>query len=917
MKATFAQRVLRRSGIALYWGVVFALSIVLGVWLWQNVQVAAPDVLAFTWEDQEVKLLEPRALWLLMSAPLILGLQWFNLSDFHWFQRGLNIGLRILLLVALTFAMARPSVSDFDSHVCTTYLVDVSDSVPDAVLEQARDVVQRGYDARGTGMVRLVTFGARPVVVSIPQGAERVASLLRHDGEGAGLSSDPAAALRMSYGLCPPDHLKRTVIITDGNQNRGDLLGEAATAAEFGVTLYTHEIPFDPPAEVMVRNLEMPGDIEVGEPFVMTAEIFSNRETEVLLSLTQNEFRDIQGRRVALTPGMNRVELTAEVYEPGFRLFELTIRPDGADRFDANNRFTRSVTVEGRPRVLYVEGEFQSRMYLERALDRERNDLANFDLEVRGAYGFPTTLDELRNFDLVILSDVSAEFISRSAMANIETYVRELGGGLLMVGGENSFGPGGYDNTPLEAISPVTFDMQRQRDMPSLAMLLVIDRSGSMDGQKLEMAKDAARAVVDLMGPQDLIGVIAFDDAPQTVVRMQSASNRSRIRADIGRIGPGGGTNIYPALLEAWIQMIETRARIKHVIVLTDGQAPWDGIAEVVGDLRDENVTVSAVAVGREADRALLEMIAELGSGRFYQTNDPSNVPQIFVQETSQVARTNLVEEPFRPVVGRRSQALVGIAWDSVPYLLGFVKTQARPAAEVMLSTETGEPLLARWRQGLGRVAVFTSDIKNRWAVEWVRTRTYPQFWAQVVRDLMRVNSEDVLDMSAEVRQGVAHILVDAVGEDDRFVNGLTSTVTMVAPDGTEVTIPMRQTAAGRYEAQAALPQFGPYQLTADHQLDGNSFAASYGSVSYPYPDELLSVASNPDLARRAAILTGGSVDPEPSVLWDPGDELTEYRRELWPWALFAALGLFVIDLLLRRVRMFGLRPIRWSQVAG
>lgn len=906
---------LRRAASVSSWLAIAAIAaaIVWGLRHW--VGYPAAELLEVTVRGYELKLLEPRAFYLLLLAPLLLAIQRFQLTGFSAFQLALNATLRLLLVASVVAALSRPSVSRFDSHVCTVYAVDVSDSMPDAALLAARDAVQAGVDARGDGIARLVTFAARPEVIALPASGP-IAPLSRHVGEGANVESDPASALRAAYTLCPQDHLKRFVLYSDGNENRGDLVAEAAVAAQFGVRVYSEELPIEPEAEVLVRALEIPEDVRLSEPFNLIADVYSNREVTARVSLTQNEFRDIRGREVQLVVGINRIELPTEVYEPGFRRFTFEIEALGPDRFDDNNTFVRTLTVGGRPRVLYVEGESRSRGYLQRALDRERNDLANFDLEVRGAVGFPTSLEEMANFDLIILSDVNASYVSRSAMGNIERYVRELGGGFLMVGGENSFGPGGYDNTPLEELSPVTFDMQRQRDLPSLGILLVIDRSGSMDGAKLEMAKDAARAVVDMLAPQDFVGVIAFDDAPQTIVRMQSASNRSRIRSDIGRIGPGGGTNIFPAMQEAFVTMLDTNARIKHVILLTDGQAPWSGIADITSAMRSDGVSVSSVAVGREADTALLEMIAELGGGRFYQTNDPNNIPQIFIQETAQVARTNLVEEPFRAQVGTRSAATRGISWDSAPYLLGYVRTQPKRNAEILLTTETGDPLFARWRQGLGRVGVFTSDIKNRWAVEWVRSSIYPQFWAQATREMMRVQSNDELDMDATVSEGHALIVVDAIDPADRFINGLRSTVEVSGPDGTSVSVELAQTAAGRYEARVPLPTYGPYQLSAEHTVEGNTVATSFGSVTYPYPDEYLSFEPNFELAARAAAITGGTTNPAPAAVWDPGDELTEYRDELWPWALFATLAILILDLLLRRVRLFGRKPVRWSAVA-
>ena len=325
-----------------------------------------PEIISITWDEQEIKLLSPNALGLLLLIPLVPAVMWFTMTDFPVIQKIANGLLRVALIIAIVAALTRPSISRFDSTMCVVYLVDVSESVPDEVIQQARDAVQQGWDDRGENdnLVRLVTFADRPEIIPIPPGTAEIPSISRHEGEGAGLASNPAAALRLSYGLCPQDYLKRVVLISDGNQNRGDLAAEAATAEEFGVRVYSHEIPFEPQPEILVRDLEMPDDIDLSEPFRMVAEIYSNVDTTATYSLTQNEFRDIRGREVELTRGINRIEMEAEVYEPGFRRFEFRITPEGDDRFDENNVFTRTVTVEGRPRVLYVEGESRSRQLL-------------------------------------------------------------------------------------------------------------------------------------------------------------------------------------------------------------------------------------------------------------------------------------------------------------------------------------------------------------------------------------------------------------------------------------------------------------------------------------------------------------------------------------------------------------------------
>lgn len=906
------QRALRALWLVAMAATAIGIGVAIEGWLgWPG-----PETWTTTVRGAEVTFLAPSAFWGAVLLPLVPALASVSLTGFSWLQRGINVALRCALVALLLIAAARPSLTRYDHAICTVYLVDVSASVPDAMLSDVPEAIAPSWSARGTNVARLVTFAERPRLVPSVPGQVALPPIARHAPEES-LASNPAAALRLAYGLCPQDHIKRAVLVTDGNENRGDLRGEAATARDFGVEVSVLEVPFVAEPEVLVRRLEFPDRVSLSTPFTITAEIYATEATSARFSLQQNEFFDIQGRSLELEAGVNRVELSAEVYEPGTRDFTFRLQADGDDRFAENNTFVRTIEVAGRPQVLYVEGQARSRTYLQRALDRNRNDLANFDLDVRTAYGMPNTLEEMANFDLILLSDVDARYVSRSTMGNLERYVRELGGSLVLAGGERSFGPGGFDNTRLEEIAPVTFDMQRQRNQPSLAMMIVIDRSGSMDGLKMEMAKDAAKAVVDMLGPQDAIGVVAFDTQAQTVVRLQPATNRARIRADIGRIAAGGGTDILPALTEAYIELSGRPARLKHVIVLTDGAAPWDGLADLTSAMRAEGMTVSTVAVGADADRSLLEMIADLGGGRFHQTNDPNNIPQIFVQETSTVARTNLVEEPFRPVVTGRSQALRGIDWSNVPFLLGYVQTRAKPRARVLLETETGDPLLARWRLGLGHVAVWTSDVKNRWAVEWVRRRVYPQFWAQFIRDLMRIDTEEELALDAQIEDGHAVLRIDAIDGEDRFVNGLDSQVTLRGPGGLVVEAELEQIAAGRYEARADLPEYGNYNIEAEHTLDGAGFAVSFASLTYPYADEYLAFEPNRLLGRFVAETTGGSVDPSPATLWDPRDELRELREEWWSRVLFLALLVFVLDVMLRRVRFFGARPIAWARVVA
>ncbi|MBN1947506.1 MAG: VWA domain-containing protein [Bradymonadales bacterium] len=868
-------------------------------------------------EEQTVRILSPRWLGLALVVPSLWLVGKWTLSDLPWLQRLANVILRSLLVICLCLAVSRVVLTRFESRVAVVFVVDVSESVPDELLAQARERIQQAYERRGTHTVRVITFAREAQELPIPPGSREVPTLHRHSGPAAGLQSNLASALQLSYGLFPPDHLKRVVVISDGHFNRGDGLSAAFSAARHGIRIDSLEIALVPADEVLLRSVHFPDSILANEPFHVTVDVFATFDGEIRLDLTQNDLRDIRGRRFAVQAGETvQLDLVVEVYEPGRRTFQIDIRSE-RDRFADNNRIIHTVEVAGRPQVLYVEGESRRSSYLSRALDDERNSRVDFDLEVRSASGFPQRLEEMQNFDLIILSDVEAAQIPRDAMSALRSYVRDQGGSFLMIGGENSLGPGGYAGSAIEELLPVTLESRRSLGLPSVALMLVVDRSGSMEGLKLEMAKDAARASVELLGPQDRVGVIAFDTAPQQVVRMQSASNLVRIQNDIARISPGGGTDIYSALEEAFLELAQVRASTRHVILLTDGVSPRGGIAELVDQMRSERISVSTVGVGRDVDRDLLEMIADLASGRYYYTNDPQAIPQIFVRETSRVGRSSIVEEPFRPTVVTRSLATSGIDFAGAPYLLGYVSTRARSRATVELATDLGEPLYAHWRYGRGRTAVFTSDCKNRWMVEWLVDPIYPRFWAQVARSLMREREQAAEQMAIQVSavDGRGQVLVDAVAPDDSFINRLDSEIRITAPSGEEQQITLRQTAAGRYQGSFDLPEYGSYLVTGRHHLEGRITATSLASLANPYPDEYLVVGADHTLTRQAVALSGGHINPSARALFDPEGETIPMEQEVWPYFLFAALGLLVIDILLRRIRLYGRTALTWGMV--
>jgi Ca-activated chloride channel homolog len=893
-----------RGRIALQLGIATLASVVLAAFVWLLLRHAG-DTVGVRLIGRDLELLRPH--WLLLAAlvPYVWLVGAHSLTDLSRAQRVLSAAVRSLVVLGLALALARPALTRVDTRSVTVYLVDVSDSIGDGQLAAARTEVERAVRERGEHVIRLITFARRPRVVDIPAKGP-LPPLSRH--AGAGDATDLAAAVRLAHGLFDEDRLRRIAVLSDGAETAGDLVAEAGAAARSRVRIFYRSFPAAAAHEVAVAGLEVPDKVSIGQPFTVKAEVYSSHATTATLSLTQDSAPNgLEPRKgVALAPGRNVVPFRSVVKSPGFVVYKVIASGMAEDTFKDNNRALATLSVRGKPRVLYVEGEPSSAHYLARALESQ-----SIDVEVRGPHGLPGSARELDRYDLVVMSDVPQTFVSLAQMNALEAYVRDLGGGFIMTGGEGSFGSGGYAGSRLEHILPVRFDTEKRREEPSLGLALVIDRSGSMSGQKIELAKEAARATAEMLARSNLIGVIAFDAQAQTIVRLQRAANRGRILSDIQRIQAGGGTSFLPPLREANEMLRPASARVKHVILLSDGQARYEGIAELVDEMHAAGITVSTVGVGQGADKTLLRMMAARGGGRFYFTEEAENLPRLFTEEATEVARSALVEQPSRVSVVRRVEMIDGTGVEQAPALHGYVATKAKPMAETILAVGD-EPLLARWRLGLGQTAAFTSDVKNRWGVQWLRWPGYARFWAQVVRSLMRHRLTEAFDLRTEVHAGRARVVIDAINRNDRFVNGLDTTLQLIDPErpGQRREITVAQTAAGRYEAEFPLDRHGAYVLKAVHRAEGRTVAESAGALALSYPPEYRWGTASRRLLERAAAATGGGEALSPQAVFDARGDLVRFHGELWPWVLGLVLALFLLDVVLRRVRLLGYRAL-------
>jgi Mg-chelatase subunit ChlD len=852
-------------------------------------------------------------LFLLVPALLVLvGYYARSLSDFPRRQRVVSLVTRSLIVALLALALAGLSLLYTTREQSVVFVADQSLSIGDngadavdaflarALTNQSHHRVAYLPFAARPGAIRQqrIAHGDRPSIFGEPDAGERGPAA--GDGDRIRDGSDLAAAIKAAAGSLPPGYVPHVVLLSDGNETAGDAL---ATAARSRIPVSTVPLPTRSEPEVQVSEVRVPAEVREGEPFHVEVVVHANHQDEGLIEVYRGDHKVVSETR-PLNKGENRFQFQQSIDRDRLAMFSARISGVREDTLLDNNMESGLVFTAGKPRVLIVDSDPKLIRELAYALEDE-----GVQTDIRPPQGMPDSLADLQNYELLILSNVPATALSQQQMQIARTYVQELGGGFMMLGGEQSFGLGGYYKSPLEEILPVRSDFEKEQEKPSLGMVLVIDKSGSMSGDKIEMAKSAARSAAELLGRRDQVAVLAFDGDTYVISEMQSASNKGRISEEISRLDAGGGTTMYPAMEMAYQLLMATTAKLKHVILLTDGvSAPGDfeGMAQ---QMVASKMTVSTVAIGEGADADLLETIARVGKGRYYFTTDPAQVPQIFAKETVTASKSAIDEQPFLPQVIRATHALKDVDIDTAPFLLGYVITRPKPTSEVILATERGDPLLAWWRYGLGMTAAFTSDAKSRWAAEWMTWPAFGKFWTQVIRHTMRKNDARGILAQTHRRGEQARLTVDAVNDLGQFLNDAEARLTLIDPLLKRQALTMNQTAPGRYAASFGTPRPGAYHLEVSLRQNDQVIYRQSRGMTVGYSDELRIRPTDETLLRSIADASGGVYDPRPEQIFDRPNETANRPVPLWPYLLTAALILFVLDVALRRIDFSLHRP--------
>lgn len=917
----------------------------------------------------------PLLLLLALIALPIFAIGVYSLQQLGPARRWASVGLRVFVLLLITIMLAGFRTVQTHDELTVVSLIDTSESVrkfftpppgPDGLAQDYEQWLsnyfqQAGGDKRSDDYWSAQTFDGRPTVrlspslgdVTLPDAAVE-APYEGSNGQRA-IESGMAAKQQADAAL-------RMVLVSDGNLD-GEVMASVHAAAAAGVQIDVLPLNYKVKGEVMVEAVRANPEARKGQTVKVSVELRSADRVPGQLMLKHNgRWVDLNGDakgegirieanqwRTRIDTGEDEIGLYAltkyidrPISEAGVNTFDAIFVPDDqsglANTITANDTGQAFTLVAGPGKVLVVDGvNGESGKILPRAL-AERG----IDTIMAPVTAMPSRLKDMRDYDAILFHNVPADNVPPKVQRNLTRYVHDLGGGFAMIGGPDSFGAGGWTNTDIDKyILPVHCQIPTQKILPSGALILVIDRSGSMFSpvagtqfSQQNVAAEAAILAIKSLYPQDKIGVVAFDTSAKWIVDLQYNRDPAAIASKIRSMQPGGGTDIRVGV-EAALKRLEAEpvgeSAIKHMIVISDGWGDMHNNFQLGGKLGNAGVTISTIGVGDGHNAQGLRALANTGNGQFYPVINPANLPQVFIKEARAIRKNLIKEQPFNPVVRNvASPIMVGI--NAVPPLRGFVLTgpKSDPRIFTPILGPEGEPIFAHHQVGLGRAAAFTADASNRWAQDWLGnwggSSNYADFWARTVRQIARPAASTQTDLTTTIAGDTMTLRLDAAGDADfnasrgaSFGNNLQVTGSVEDPDGNLVNVTLEQTGPGIYEARIPARQAGNYIVDLNMRSSDGEQRRVIGGSSKAAGGELRNFQSNTALLQKIAEMTGGRVldpnNPAEANLYNRDVPIESRSTRPLRWQLMPfLLGLLLMDVACRRIAWEGQEVAAWAK---
>ena len=837
-------------------------------------------------------------LYFLILIPILIFFIYYSVKKFRSSSKNDTLILisRIVIFTLLLLSFANITISIKGKNISTVFLLDVSESISsfkdsgESFINSALEIMPKGNKAG------VILFGDNAKVDKVIDNKAYYNSL---NSSPVSTATNIQSAVETAITLFEDGTSKRIVLITDGEENKGDILKSIPLINAENIDLKVYKVSGESGNEIYVDNVTIPDNIAIGEEFSVQIDLQSNYSTSAKLTLFSGREK-VGEQLVEVKKGSNSFVFRDVQNSGGFKSYRVTVEAEG-DTNKVNNEYSAYTNVVDKPNILIINGVKGDATALEEIL---KNGGAN--IKTISPNSSPSTLNELLEYKAIVLNNVYKDDLTNGFMDNIESYVKDYGGGVVTFGGEDSYALGGYKDTALETILPVNMDKKGKNEVPSISINLIIDKSGSMSTEgggvsKLTLAKEAAMKAIDNLREIDYISVIAFDDTFDVVVPTQKVTDKDYIKELISGIQIRGGTSIYPALEKGYNLQLESDAKRKHTILLTDGQdsIPYSTYEELLSKFNNENITLSTVAVGNDSNSNLLSDLATAGNGRSYYTDIYTDIPRIFAQEVLMSVGTYIINEEFTPSIVSNHEVLAGVQTsEGIPSLLGYIGTSLKDDAIEILSSNRDEPILAVRQYGIGKTVSFTSDIDGSFSKNYLTWEYGPQLIKNIVYyAIPSYGEEGHLSITQDGNEAKVEYYNDNVDSNTK-VTGVYN-----GEDGTQGEFTLTQSEPGKFEANVPLSELGFYNFNI-RQQEGESITSTYkGAFALKYSDEYKFNTNSVKLDFLVSETDGDFINKPEEVF--QGKLEKEYKKiNLTNLLLILALILFLFDIAYRRLNL-------------
>ena len=812
--------------------------------------------------------------WVLPFAALpLLWMLW----EMRHTRRPIAVILKAISLAAIVLALAEPNIETSESKVALAVLVDTSASIGPADLERASQLATSLEKGRGRHSVQVLPFARN---LRNPDAREHSGDWkLASTANDAGRATDLEAAIRGAIAELPAGMVPRIALISDGKENSGSITRAAWQAQSLGIPIDTFELKGKPEPGLHLESVSLPTVAFTGERFAVDLTIVAPRRIAGVVEI-KAEGKSLGKNPVELEAGVNHVILHPSIASAG--AINLAGSLSAGDLGEV--RFDRALNLR-RPRILYVSQDPDgTEAHIMQTLAS-----AQFDTDRVADLG----KSKFSDYQIAVLNNWDLDSMPTDRKDEAEKFVKQ-GGGLLVIGGEhNQYDEKKKIEDAMDRTLPAKVAPPKSPE--GTCVVLIIDKSSSMEGKKIELARQSAIGVIENLRPIDSVGVLIFDNSFQWAVPIRKAEDRAMIKRLVSGITPDGGTQIAPALSEAYRKVIPVKATFKHIVLLTDGISEEGDSLDVSKEALVQHVTISTVGLGQDVNRGYLEKVATLAGGKAYFLNDPAGLEQILLKDVMEHTGSTAIEKSLRPSVAKKVEILEGVGIETAPALKGYVKFIAKPTADTILTIDEKDPLLSRWQYGLGRSMVFASDAKSRWASDWVAWSGFDKFWTNVFRDLLPHSQQG--EAKAEYDSASGDLIVNyQLGRNVDEPKKLPA-IFVLGPDAFQKPVPITKLADGAFRGRVAIgSKQGLFRIRP--VADSRAFP----EVGFYRPEqEMQDYGSNPFLLREVAQFTGGRFNPDPKQVFDAGGRNIPSILRLWPGLLGLAIALNLIELMLRK----------------